>query len=439
MSLQETLHHAADRFRKPTDQEIVHTILADGNNFVFSVACSITDTIDAEWQDLNKSGRMRLVRAAKEDILPALVAGVHIGSAGKEKAVMHMQNSGFGHAIDGWIFLESYDLAAGAVVTWRGDSSKDNSIPHQLIGKKTRPLTNITLDKESVFGSQSGRGFRRDLEKALERVDSGKRAIIRLSPSAFRKTYPIPEVGPREFDPLEWMSRQEEVAETKGWSISQVYNREPISREEAHAQVIEIHSNMEASTGRPFVLVTGNGFDARALFDKNHRELNFYDVAYMGAARALAYGMALANPYIDFVALEGDQNSQEGGSILNNLATYYPDNYFSYILDNGRGSSVGIADSLLLIPDTYRYSRIIRTVPEQVGAFKSKRVEEGIALQYGADDEIREMIARIGPLDFHARRLMATIDQQTQKRIVALNEPRRSNDPFAPFRQFFPS
>lgn len=403
----ESLKHVADRFRKPTDQEIVQTVLDDGNNYVFAVACSITDTVDAQWQDLSKARRMRLVRAAKEDILPALAAGVYIGSGGKEKAIMHMQNSGFGHAIDGFVFLESYDLPGGAIVTWRGNDARDNSIPHQIIGRKTGSYTTTTLDKDSVFGRKDGKGFRGDLRKALDRVNVGKRALIRLSPDAFRKTYPMPEVGSEKFDVTEYQRRMEELQDTKGFPISEVYKRAPISREEAHAKIIEAHPDA--------VIVTGNGYDARALYDKNHRELNFYNVAYMGSARALAYGMALANPYLPFVAIEGDQNAQEGGSIANNLTEYYPPNLYSYVLDNRRGVSVGAANSLPLTPDTYRFSRVIRTVPEQPGTFESRRLEEGIAQQYGIDNDALEMIARVGPLNFYVRRVMDVISQHTEK------------------------
>lgn len=399
------------RFKKPTDQEIVKRMLNDGNRFVVSVACSITDTIDAQWQDLDRTGSMRLIRAAKEDILPALAAGIWIGSGGKEKALMHMQNSGFGHAIDGWIFLESYDIPARAMVTWRGHNASDNSIPHQLIGGKTHSLTKVMLDKGSVFGSRDGKGFRKDLNKFLERADSGKRSIIRLSPAAFRKTYPMPEVSFRELDPGEWIRRQEEVAAVKGKPMPEVYKEAPISRVEAHAQVIEKHPDA--------VIVTGNGFDPRALYDRYHRELNFYQVAYMGSARSLAYAMALVNPHLSFVAMEGDENAAEGNSILHNMAEYYPPNMYSYILDNGRGVSVGAANSLPLLPDNYRYSRVIRTVPEQAGSFISRRLEDGIAAQYGVDDDMREMIARVGPLNFYLQRFMHMVSQETERRILS--------------------
>lgn len=406
-------NYAEDRFGKPfTDQEFVQTIFEDGNEFVFSVACSITDTIDVQWQDQDKASRIRLVRAAKEDILPALVAGVHIGSAGRRKAIMHMQNSGFGHAIDGWVFLESYDLPAAAIVTWRGNDNREISKPHQEIGKRTGPLTaNVALNADSVFGSRDGRGFRRDLRAGLDHRNAGGRAIIRLSPAAFQKTYPMPdEVAARQLDLREWMRKQDEIAETKGWSTSKV-RKDPISRQEAQALVRENHPEA--------IIITGNGYEPRALYDKNHSERNFYQVAYMGSARALAYGMAIANPYLTFVALEGDQNTQEGESILHNLAEYYPDNLYCYVLDNGRGSSVGYANSLPLIPDNYRYQRVIPTVPEQPNRpFTSKRLEEAIEEQYGVDDDMREMIARVGPLKFHVQRVMDVIRQQTERKIA---------------------
>lgn len=400
----------ADRFREPpTDREIVQLILDNGFRNIVSVACSITDTIDSEWQDLHKAGEMRLVRAASEKVLPAIAMGMHIGSGGRENALMHTQNSGFSHAMDGLIsFVETYDLAAGIFVTWRGSDATDISRPHQEIGKRTGPLTDVAINKNSVFGRKDGLGFREDLQMALNRVRNGGRAIIRVSPQAFRRTYPMQSVGPRELDPLEFMRRQDEIAETKGWSISQVYRREPISRQEAQAQVRETHPNA--------VIITGNGFEPRALYDQHHAELNLYQVGYMGSARALAYGMALINPHMTFAALEGDQNTQQGNDIIFNLVEYYPDNFFSYVLDNGRGSSVGTANSLPLAPDNYRYSRVIRTIPEQPGEFQAKRLEEGFV--EAMDDDARAIIERVGPLPFHIRRLMNVIRQRTEENIA---------------------
>lgn len=420
-------NYAEDRFGNPfTDQEFVQTILDDGNEFVFSVACSKTDTVDVQWQDLDKAGRMRLIRAANEGILPALVAGVHIGSAGKRKAIMHMQNSGFGYAIDGWIFLESYDLPAAAIVTWRGNDNTEISRPHQEIGRRTGPLTaNVALNADNIFGSKDGKGFKRDLRAGLDHRNSGGRSIIRVAD--LKKTYPMPdEVAPRQLDLVEWMRRQDEIAETRGWSTSKVYSRDPISRQEAHTQVRELHPNA--------IVVTGNGLDPRDLYDKNHSERNFYQVAYMGSARALAYGMALANPYLTFVALEGDQNTEHGETILHNLAEAYPDNLFCYVLDNGRGSSVGYANSLPLIPDNYRYQRVIRTIPEKPSRpITIKRVEEAIVEYYGIDNDMREIIARVGPLKFLVQRVMDVIRQQTDRKITELPV----SSAFGDYRQLF--
>lgn len=427
MQVPEILQSTADRFRrKPTDQELVQTILDNGFRNVVSVACSITDTIDAQWQELARAGAMRLIRAAKEDVLPGIALGIYIGSGGKEQALMHMQNSGFPNAMDGLIsFVGTYNLPAAALVTWRGSNDKDDSKPHQEIGKRTAPLIrDVVLDKESVFGRKDGRGFRRDFQKALDRAKSGKMAMARLSPDAFIKTYPMPEIGPRELDPLEFVRRMEEIQDTKGRRIEEVYKKDPVSREQAQNDIIEDHPLA--------IIVSGNGFNARALYDKNHREGNIYQVGYMGSASAIAFGMALINPDIDVVSLEGDQNAEMGHLITYNLAENYPTNLFRFILDNGRGVSVGAANSLSPLLDDYRFARVIRTIPEQPGKFKSKRLEAGITEEYDGEDDAKAMIERVGPLSFHIQRVIDVINQRTTRKIAErLQKPESSDVPRA--------
>ena len=413
-------HHVIDRFSPgSTDHEIVQLIMDNGFH-VASVACSTTDTWDAEWQDQAKAGRMKLIRAGSEDILPGIAVGFNIGSGGREYVLMHMQNSGFSHAIDGLIsFVETYDLPAGALINLRGiDPRKEKSKPHLEIGKRTDSLVRtVTLDPESVFGYDDGIGFKRELQAGLDRVKSGKRAIIKHHPEAVRRTYPMPHLEPPQLDVQEFLRRMEEIQETKGWRIESVYARKAIPRIEAHRQIIEAHPNA--------IIVTGNGFDPRALYDHNHRETNIYEVGYMGGAGPIAFGMALANPYLTFISLEGDQNTQQGNNILFNLAEHYPPNLYRYILNNGRGVSVGASNSLPLLLDNYRFGRTILTIPEQDGEFESKRLEEGLTKEYSSDDDARAMVARIGPLPAHIRRVIDVINQMTAREVNKLQSESR--------------
>lgn len=408
-------HNLVDRFSPlPADQEVVKIILDSGFD-VASVACSTTDTWDAEWQALHAAGRMRLIRGASEMVLPGIAEGINIGSGGRKNVLAHMQNSGFSHAMDGLIsFVETYDLPAGVLVNLRGvDPRLEKSKPHLEIGKRTDSLVRaVTLDSESVFGYDDPYGFKRELQAGLDRVKSGKRAIIKHHPDSVRRTYPMPKIEAPHLDVAEYVRRMEEIQETKGWQVEDVYKRQPISRIEAHRQVREAH---------PLgIIVTGNGFDPRALYDHNHSETNLYNVGYMGGAGPLALGMALElEPYgIEVVSLEGNQNTQQGNNILFNLAEHYPKNLFRYILQNDRGVSVGIADSLPFIPDVYRFGRTILTVPEQAGEFQSKRLEEGLAAEYNIDDDARAMVERIGPLPAHMRRVIDVIRQMTD-RVIA--------------------
>lgn len=393
---------------RPSEVELIQMGLNAGIKYVGTGGCTILTRWGWKWQGLHDQGDMNLTRVGSEVMLSAFAAGVHIGSGGREKAMVTLQNSGFGHVVDGKTsLLDTLDLPAFFLVTMRGIDPKDNSTPHRKIGAITESLFRAVFPKEDIYGRADGKGFREDYEKALASFAAGKRVLVGLSPFAFRETYPAPEFKPRDLDPIEFMRRMDEIQERVGRSIQETYSRAPIKREEAYDQIFE-------EIPEDAFVITGNGFDPRALFSHRHRDHNLYIVGNMGAAKMLALTMARVNPHRVFVALEGNENAAQGHHAIFNMAEGVPANYRSYVLDNGGGVSVGGTDSLQLVPDVYRFSKVIRTVPERYGSFKAPRLEDGLSSK---DASEAEMIQTLGLLPAHIRRVMHIIRQETDREI----------------------
>lgn len=398
------LKHARDRVIKPTDQQIVERFQKRGIDTIVSVPCSITQTIDAQWQDMADNGQMRLIRAVSENALIGVASGAWLGNG--EIAMAHMQNSGFTNSADGLIsFARVYGIPVLELVTWRGSNKADDSEPHQAIGERTQGLTREIAGSKNMFGDRLGRGILRAMDKAIDQAQAGGVAIIRLSPDAFKKTYPMhtPDIESEDQDQYE--ERSEKIKREKGSSRRDVIKRPRISRAEAMQEIVGNHPDA--------AIIFSNGYNARGAQAHADRLGNFYNAGYMGGASAIAMGLALVNPDIEVVWVDGDQNAQMGW-VKDNLAAKYPRNLHGYVLDNGIGASVGVSRSLALAPWHYDLTRVIRTVPDgRPGEFTDKRV--GAHGVYFKEEEARDLASKIGPLPAHTLRFRHWVDQQTNK------------------------
>ncbi|MDP3973254.1 MAG: thiamine pyrophosphate-binding protein [Candidatus Daviesbacteria bacterium] len=402
MALGETLNRARERLITPTDVQLVQRFLDSGIKNVVTVPCSITQTIDPIWSAKASAGEMNYWKMVNEHSLVGVTSGVYFGTG--ELALAHMQNSGIGNALDGFVsYAGVYKIPTLTIVTWRGNDAKDDSEPHQEIGRRTNRLTRDVVDRKSIFGERNGRGILRQVDEAVLRAREGNPCILRLSPDAFKKTYPmtLPEIVETDF--LHIDHRIEELSAGKGDTMDSVFKRERISRAEA---VQGITKDEERA------VILSNGFTAREAQEKADRLGNFYNAGYMGGGLAIGWGMAKSNPDIKVVVVDGDQNA-EMGKMTEILANDYPGNLEWYILDNGFGTSVGVSESVPLPWWYYDLAHVIRTVPDKPGEFKSPRV--GGRGSYFDLQEAQEMADRIGPLPVHANRFRHWVEMKSQE------------------------
>ena len=397
----------------PTDVQIVEKFIAMGVKTYVEVPCSITDTLHQLWDQKHQAGEIKLVTTNNEHDLPGIAAGIHAGT--KETVLIHMQNSGLPNAADGIIsFAEAdvFKIPMVALVTLRGNSPKDDSEPHQAIGKRTPRLSkSIMGDNSKIYGTPSGRRILKSIEKAVQKAQQGEMTMILLPAEAFRKVTELKL--PEEvvvYDQRAHMRMLEEYKKTtaiKGTSSREnpLPSNTRLTREEAMKEIVAAHSDA--------AILFCNGYNARAAQGSVDREGNFYNVGYMGGTLAMGWGLATSNPDIQVVVVDGDQNASMS-TFKDHLAHQYPENLFWYVLDNKTGVSVGVAKSIPLPPWTYELARVVQTIPEEPGTFVYPRVKQKGAvakhMQAGAQ-------AMSGFLAEHYANWSTWIYQQTRRNI----------------------
>lgn len=404
MELGQKLGRIRDRVVIPTDRELNGRLRGRGIDSISAVACSVTATMHAEWQDRADVGQLKFTPTSHEHSLAGLAAGYYLATG--RLALIAMQNSGLPNAMDGLISHAAVNrIPVLALVTWRGDSPEDDSEPHQEIGRRTVSLTNDAVDSGNVFGDRLGRGILRALDKAIDNAENGSVSILRLSPRAFKKTYTLSakEIEPEGQDALE--QRMAQIKAEKGSDRREVLKQGKISREEAIQEVRRLYPNA--------AIFFANGYNARAGQEVDNRQGDYYMTGYMGGAMANGWAYARESG-LETVVVDGDQNAQMS-CMKDNLTAEYPPNLHWVIMDNGMGASVGVARSIPLAPSYYDLARVIRTIPDGLpGEFQHPRVKaKG---DYFETDEGRRLAQELGgPLPAMTVMFRMWTEQQKQQ------------------------
>lgn len=349
-----------------TDRELLQAYLDLGISDIVSVPCSITDSWQWLAAEAASRGELRLAMTCHEGNLAGIAAGRWFGTG--QPALVHMQNSGLLNASDGFVSMANpamYAIPIAALVTWRGSGPADTSEPHQEIGRRTEALTEVIFgDRECLFGTIDGAGSLAALRASAARALAGGIGVMRLAPAGIERT----ERGAVSdgFGILP-SGHLETLCKVKGEQSVPAALRfpAPVARDQALRAVAEAHPSA--------ALVVCNGFTSRAAQAVVDRPGIFYNIGYMGGTLAIGWGLATAQPHLQVVVIDGDQNALMS-TMKDHLAWDYPPNLHWYILDNHIGASVGTARSVPLSPFHRALARVIETRPDVPGAFKHPRV-----------------------------------------------------------------
>ena len=355
-----TLHHALANTAAslPTDLDLLRRYQDLGIREVFSVPCSITRswTEHALAADRRREWRFRLT--SHESNLPGLAAGVYLGTG--RSALVHLQNSGLPYVGEGLISMASQAVSGiplSLLVTYRGADDRENSEPHQEIGRRTDVLVQALLgDEARVYGNRNGDGVLDDLERSVLAARAGGIGVLKLSDSGFRMTRsPAPGQGLAAAGPLQPRRRRSPPA---------IASR-PMPRDDALGAIVDRHPNA--------AILVCNGYNARALRAVADQPGNFYNVGYMGGTLAMGWSLAHSRPDLEVVVIDGDQNALMS-CMKDTLWHDHPANLHWYILDNQVGASVGGAPSLPLPDVMGELACVIQTLPDPQGSFVHPRV-----------------------------------------------------------------
>ncbi len=363
------LHHLGKVVKIPTDIEIADLLYQRGIRTGYMTACSVDPGLDRLWRDRAKEGLMEVIYAPNEHSLGGMATGDHLATG--EIPFIHSQNSGLFNGADGIVtHARAYEIPLLAITTWRGSTPDDESEPHQIMGDLTEEATELIFGKGRSFGTRLGteRGLLDSFNHAIDIVQRGGIATVRLSPGSFKSTYSPGKPEVVRGSPEEYKARIDKIAREKGSDYGEVHNRPEISRDDAIDEI--------AQTNPDAALVTGNGYNSRAVWGRIKSARSFPEAGYMGGAMAIAWGIARNNPHIKVVAIDGEGNAEMSNMAVT-LFQEYPDNLYWYILDNGIAASVGTAPNPPLAPFHYTLARVIRTKPESPGEFKYPRVGKG--------------------------------------------------------------
>ena len=367
-------------------------IIAKRFGFITGVPCSLIKNVISAWERDSQEGKMGTV------FLPApheeYAAGLGIGyflATGKP-AALYTQNSGLCHLLEPYTScLQPYEIPMYFIVTARGFNDSETSQPHISIGKSYKGLM-------KAVRLRYYQPFRGKAYAASFALNKSLKAIQRQLDSEGKCTQGHPVayiVPPNSFKPLP--DRKNDVCQNfgdlnafleklEGNSLNHWQEKIRLFRDSTPMPMYEALDDIFSTLPEKALVITGNGFNARAVQEHFDRLGNFYHAGFMGGALSTGIGLALFQPYQQVVVIDGDANAQMGAAMLpfyHRMKTQgLLPNLTWVILNNGMcmstdGQGSPALDSLFyLVAD-----RVYKTLPptsQEIGQRINARENEGL-------------------------------------------------------------
>jgi phosphonopyruvate decarboxylase len=283
---------------------------AEGVTFFTGVPDSLLKHFCAYVSDQAEAGEH--IIAPNEGSAVALAIGEHLATGAP--ALVYMQNSGFGNALNPLLSLadpEVYGIPMVLLVGWRGEPGCPDEPQHLKQGRIMEPLLRALEMPYTI------------IDKGTEDPDAAVAEACRTAVS--RESPYVLLVRAGAFAPYE--ARREGATDF------------PLTREDA------LEATIGALRGTP-VVVSTTGKASRELFERREaqgegHERDFLTVGGMGHASQVALGIALRCPELDVVCLDGDGAVLMHMGALAAIASESPPNLTHVVLNNGAHDSVG--------------------------------------------------------------------------------------------------
>ncbi|MBS1517250.1 MAG: phosphonopyruvate decarboxylase [Bacteroidetes bacterium] len=242
----------------------------------------------------------------------ALASG-HYLATGKP-ALVYMQNSGFGNAVNPVLSLadpEVYGIPMMLMIGWRGEPGKKDEPQHIKQGRVLIDMIRSMEIPYRIFSKQSS-DPEKDIRELFEISVSKNCPVALVVSEGFFESY-SPKTG--------------------------IENTYPVSREKAISIILD-------SIGKNEIIISTTGKTSRELFEtrkseKAGHDKDFLTVGSMGHCSQIALGIALNKRDKNIFILDGDGAVLMHMGALAVIGTQAPGNIRHIILNNGAHESVG--------------------------------------------------------------------------------------------------
>ena len=301
-------------------EEFVEAARKIGFEWYAGVPCSfLTPFINYVISD----DKLTYISSANEGDALATAAGAVIG--GKQAVVM-MQNSGLGNAVNPLTSLTyTFRIPLLLISTLRGDPNLKDEPQHQLMGRIAGKLLETMTVPWEFFPTEAA-----EIEPVLQRAQAYMRRERRPYALIMRKG----TVAPYALHPL---STPFKKGKTNGYqkSFFRDNGKERISRSEALGRIVELTEPQNT------VVIATTGYTGRELFALSDRSNHLYLVGSMGCASSLGLGLSLARPDLNIVVIDGDGAALMRMGNFATIGAYGSSNLTHILLDNEVHDSTG--------------------------------------------------------------------------------------------------
>lgn len=269
--------------------------------------------------------QLTYISSANEGDALATAAGAAIGG---KRAVVMMQNSGLGNAVNPLTSLAYiFRIPLLLICTLRGEPQLNDEPQHQLMGQITDKLLETMRVPWEFFPSEAA-----EIEPVLQRAEAYMRQERRPYALIMRKGTVAPHALTRSSIPER---KEESFSCDHHKSFFNGENQQRVSRDEALRCIVELTDPQNT------VVIATTGYTGRELFFNCDRSNHLYMVGSMGCASSLGLGLSLARKDLKVVVIDGD-----GAALmrLGNFATigaYGGSNLSHILLDNEVHDSTG--------------------------------------------------------------------------------------------------
>lgn len=301
-------------------KEFVEVANQKGFQWYTGVPCSfLTPFINYVIED----NQLNYISSANEGDALATAAGTVIGG---KRAVVMMQNSGLGNAINPLTSLAHvFRIPLLIICTLRGDPNLQDEPQHQLMGQITGKLLETMKVPWEFFPTEAAQ-----LESVFQRVEDYFELENRPYALIMRKGTVAPYT-------LKTIAKKAQTPSVSSGDYQQSFflGKQRISRNEALNRIIELTEPQNT------VVIATTGYTGRELFALSNRSNHLYMVGSMGCASSLGLGLALARPELKVVVVDGDGAALMRMGNFATIGAYGGSNLTHILLDNEVHDSTG--------------------------------------------------------------------------------------------------